>query len=99
MSTASDQYAGMDLLPQHAALLAASAIAGDVARGRGYRSITTRAELRRLGFSDSQCRVPALLVPVWDVTKDIALYQLRPDDPRIVNGKARKYETLLGARM
>ena len=77
-----------ELLPQHQALLRASSIAPEVALARGYRSVRTRAELRRLGFSDTQCRVPALLIPVWGVGGDILMYQIRPDAPRVVNGKA-----------
>ena len=87
------------LLPQHAALLRASAVSDEVATARGYRSVTEKAELRTLGFSQNQARVPALLLPIWDVTGRIALYQSRPDEPRQTNGKFIKYETLAGARM
>jgi hypothetical protein len=87
------------LLPQHAALLTASAISDAVAAARGYRSVTEKAELRNLGFSARQTHVPALLLPVWDVAGKIALYQARPDEPRVENGKTIKYETPLGARM
>jgi hypothetical protein len=55
------------LVPDHAALLAASAISDIIARARGYRSVTTKAELLELGFSAIQARVPALLIPVWGV--------------------------------
>lgn len=95
MSTAD----GPALLPQHAQLLADSAISPEVATARGYRSATTRAELRRLGFAEPQRRVPALLLPIYNVHGEIALYQLRPDTPRIRRGKPVKYETLAGARM
>jgi putative DNA primase/helicase len=93
-----------DLAPRHADLLRHSAIRRDVASARGYRTVTTRAELLRLGFSEAQARVPALLVPIWTVHGDIGLYQIRPDDPRIVKDKAGKakplkYETPKGARM
>ena len=87
------------LLPQHAALLTASAISAQVVHSRGYRSITVKAELTRLGFSDRQARVPALLLPVHGVTGEIALFQIRPDEPRIVDGKPIKYETPHGSRM
>jgi hypothetical protein len=90
----------MMLLPHHARLLAASAISGAVAEARGYRSVTTKAELTRLGFSGRQARVPALLVPVWGVTGEIALHQIRPDEPRFdQRGKTVKYETAAGSRM
>ncbi len=88
------------LLPQHAELLAASGISTEVATTRGYRSVATKAELRRFGFSERQTRVPALLIPAWNVHGEIATYQLRPDDPRIDDrGRAIKYETPRGSRM
>ena len=88
-----------ELLPQHQHLLTLSAITPEIVRTRGYRSVTTKAELLRLGFSARQCQVPALLIPVWDVTGAIGLYQSRPDGPRIERGKAVKYETPNGAHM
>lgn len=89
----------LQLLPQHVELLASSAISNRVSVDRGYRSVTTRAELIGLGFSERQARVPALLIPVWSVHGEIALYQVRPDEPRIAGGKPVKYETPRGARM
>jgi len=88
-----------DLLPQHLRLIEASAIGADVALARGYRSVLTKVELRRLGFGENQARVPALLIPIWGVSGEIVLYQTRPDEPRIVKGKAIKYETPAGVRM
>jgi hypothetical protein len=71
-----------------------------IALGRNYRSVMTKAELRRLGFTEGQCRVPALLLPVWSVVGEIANYQLRADVPRIdQRGKAVKYELPRGAQM
>ena len=65
---------------------------------RGYRSISSAAELRALGFSASQARVPALLVPLWDVTGVAAAWSLRPDHPRSTTaGKISKYEQPWGA--
>jgi hypothetical protein len=87
------------VLPQHAALLAASGISDAVAEARGYRSVTTKAELMRLGFSAPQRRVPALLIPVFGVSGEIATYQVRPDEPRIRGGKPVKYEIPAGSRM
>jgi hypothetical protein len=89
----------MTIAPHHAHLIAASGISDDVAAVRGYRTVTTKAKLRRLGFSDRQASVPALLLPVHSVTGDIPFFQIRPDQPRIVRGKALKYETPPGARM
>src|SRR3990172_5566869 len=48
-----------DLRPQHAALLTASAISDEVAKARGYRSVTVKAELTELGFSSTHARGPA----------------------------------------
>ena len=87
------------LLSQHAELITASAISADVVQARGYRSVSTKAELRELGFSEAQRRTPALLVPIWSVTGEIAAYQIRPDEPRIKNDKPLKYETPTGTRM
>lgn len=87
------------LSEQHAALVAASAINPEVAAARGYRTMTKKSELKELGFGDSQARVPALLIPIYNVVGEVALYQLRPDVPRIKDGKGLKYETPLKARM
>jgi hypothetical protein len=82
------------LLPQHLALITASGIKTELVEARGYRSVTNKAELRRLGFAASQLLVPTLLVPVWDVTGNIGTYQHRPDAPRLdARRKAIKYET------
>ncbi len=91
--------AGAGLLPQHLELIQGSTISPDVARARGYRSITLKADLGRAGFAPSQRIVPTLLIPVWDVRGELALYQHRPDSPRIRDGKPLKYETPAGASM
>lgn len=77
------------LLPQHEKLIHQSAIIPAVSEERGYRSVETRAELERLGFSNRQRRVPALLVPVRTVTGEVGTYQIRPDQPRIANSTLR----------
>ena len=74
---------GAHLLPHHAELLAASAIAPDVATARGYRSIERKADLERKGFSPAQRNVPGLLIPVYSVQGELATYQYRPDEPRV----------------
>lgn len=89
----------MNLLPHHATLIEASVISDEVAATRGYRTINNKAELKRLGFGDAQRQVPALLIPIWSVTGEIATYQIRPDLPRIKSGKPLKYETPAGTRM
>ena len=39
-------------------------------------------ELQRLGLSRAQARAPALLIPIYDVSGDLAFNQIRPDTPR-----------------
>src|SRR5262245_38461247 len=73
-------------LPQHASLIEASGISPDVAAARGYRTVMKPSELRRLGFGENQARVPALLIPIYNVIGEVVLYQARPDDPRIKGG-------------
>ncbi len=87
------------LMPNHAALITASGISDEIARARGYRTVSTKAELKKLGFSEAQRRTPALLIPVRSVSGEIATYQIRPDDPRTKDSKPLKYETPAGARM
>ena len=86
--------------PEHRqALEQGSGISPEVISGRGYKTVTIRADLLRLGFSQHQVRVPTLLIPVWGVTGETVLYQARPDTPRIRDGKPIKYETPRGSRM
>ncbi len=98
-TTASNANSVPFLLPHHQAMLDASAIRADVATARGYRTVTAKVDVARLGFGTAQRNVPALLVPIWNAAGDIATYQLRPDSPRVLNGKAIKYETPGGSRM
>jgi Domain of unknown function (DUF3854) len=85
---------GLSIFPQHAALLKASAIDPEVARERGYVSADTKKQLERYGFASYQQRVPALIIPVHDVTGAVATGQLKPDRPRETKGgKTVKYET------
>lgn len=93
------EYSGLDLEPQHATMLRASAISPEVALARGYRTVRTKAEAERLGFSPAQRLVRALAVPVWQLGREVAFHQIRPDRPRMVDGKWVKYETPRGARM
>ena len=74
------------LSPQHLRMLREeSAIADEVILHRGYRTVADAALLRKLGFAPAQCRVPALLLPIWatDGGDDVAAaYMIRPDAPR-----------------
>lgn len=88
------------LLAHHAAILRASCIDPQAIVARGYRSVSVRADLKRLGFGDRQLLVPTLLIPIYSVTGEIVLYQHRPDTPRMSDrAKPIKYETPKGARM
>src|SRR5215204_2164889 len=88
------------LSPAHGRMLfEESGIGARVAIKRGYRTVTSKAELERLGFGRYQRSVPALLIPIYSPTGEVVLYQSRPDEPRIKNGKPVKYETPGGARM
>jgi hypothetical protein len=77
-----------------------SAISDTIIEQRGYWTATKKTELKDLGFSDAQCRVPALVIPVHSVTGEIVLHQIRPDEPRAdKDGKQVKYDTPHKARM
>lgn len=91
----------MDLSDDHKMmLLEESSIKPEVVEARGYRTVETKAELRRRGFSGTQCNVPGLLIPVYGPHGQIVTYQYRPDLPRIgKEGKPIKYETPSGSRM
>ena len=77
--------------PRHwDSLVQSSGVNPQVVLARGYKTVTTREELRALGFSSEQCRaVPGLLLPVHapDGTRPFSVY--RPDRPRIKQGKHR----------
>ncbi len=95
-----DAVVKSQLSPEHEAmLLKESGISRGLAEERGYRTVTTKVELGRLGFGSFQRNVPALLIPIYDPTGEIVLYQARPNTPRIKNGKPVKYETPGGERM
>ena len=87
------------LLPQHQRLIDASGIGHIVAVARGYRSVTKATELKQLGFTRTQSRVPSLLVPIYDVHGTLAGHQIRPDSPRSIDGRVVKYETPKGSRL
>jgi hypothetical protein len=78
------------LLPQHAELLQQSGISEEVQKSRAYRSVENADELTV--FGRGQRRVPALLIPMYDLDGDVVLHQLRPDHPRTLNGKPANYE-------
>jgi hypothetical protein len=75
-------------------LLEESGISPTVVAERGYYSAKTKKELAKLGFSERQRRVPALVVPMYSPAGELVTHQIRPDSPRENNaGKPVKYET------
>src|SRR5687767_14556055 len=71
----------------HLDSLNASAITHEAIGARGYKTINDENELRILGFSAGQCRVPGLLLPVWTTDGQIGTYVYRPDNPRVVENR------------
>jgi hypothetical protein len=76
-----------------------SGITPEVIAARGYRTVTKKAELAKLGFSMAQRLPPALVLPIYNPYGEIVLYQARPDTPRVRDGKPLKYETPAKAHM
>jgi hypothetical protein len=87
------------LAPHHREMLRASGISDAVIADRDAFTATKKVELAELGFAPSQQLVPSLVLPVRAPSGDVALYQARPDQPRMRDGKVVKYETPAGARM
>jgi hypothetical protein len=88
----------MTLLPQHRELIEASGINEGIAAQRGYFSVSEPKELAGM-FGPSQRLAPGLVIPVLDVLGERVFYQLRPDNPRVKNGRILKYESPAGAGM
>ena len=92
-----------ELHPDHALLLMESGISPEVAAARQYETVTTKARLKALGFSQIQQNLcplgaPALLIPIHDMRGGIVNYELRPAKPRLGGkGKPRKYEKPRGS--
>jgi hypothetical protein len=87
-----DYTANLGLEQRHYDMLKASAIADDVIRERGYRTIMEAKDLKALGFSESQLRAPGLLLPLHSTDGDIPLYIYRPDSPRVLEDKKHRNE-------
>jgi hypothetical protein len=96
-----DSDPDLDLAPRHRAELEqGSAIDPAIIAERGYRSLTA-ADLPALlpaAFEGAQRR-PGLLVPISSVHGTVGAWQIKPDQPRIINGKPVKYETARGASL
>ena len=80
------------LLPHHQTLLVESGVSTPIYIDRGYLSVTKPKELEGKFSSAQQRLVPALEIPLYDVYGELAYYQLRPDNPRVSEGRIRKYE-------
>jgi predicted P-loop ATPase len=78
------------LAPQHEAKLRSSCVHPSVAAERGYYSITDVNALRMLGFSKFTVP-PAIAIPMYDYA-GIQMTIVRPDAPRIKDGKPVKYD-------
>lgn len=90
---------GGSIFPQHAKLLAESAIGPDVAKARGYVSVDTKTRLAPIKIVKAGRNVPGLLIPIHGVDGTLKTYQYRPDSPRLdKDGKPVKYETPHGSR-
>lgn len=85
------------LLPQHAQYLIDRGITDEVAIERGYTSARTRAQLRDAGFPDRQQLVPALLIQLRSAQGQQSAYQIRPDRPRVFDGRIAKFELVAGS--
>jgi hypothetical protein len=77
-----------------------SGIAPEVIAERGYRSIPVDsgyATLKALDFPDFQAHPPGLLIPTWTTDGQQLLTVYRPDTPRVLQGKPRKYDQRQGS--
>jgi len=83
----------------HLEMLQASGLTTESIRSRGYFTAMKKVELASLGFSAQQQLTPALVIPVFGPQGEVVLYQARPDQPRMRNGKIVKYETPAKSRM
>jgi Domain of unknown function (DUF3854) len=94
-SSRSDPWQGLkleDLTPGHVELLKGRGIAPAVATARGVFTARKKIELERLGFNRKQCLTPALVIPVFGPTGQLVTHYMRPDSPRVIDGKVCKYE-------
>lgn len=68
-----------------------------VVEERGYETVTSRADL--LEFKKYQRRAPALKIPMYSTDGVTGSCQIRPNEPRVRDGKAIKYETAGGSEV
>jgi hypothetical protein len=91
----------MTLSPDHLEqLITRSGITEAIVKSTGCYTATTTRQLAVLTFRDYQQRVPALVMPVYDVHGNVALHQIRHDHPRVNKRKKPvKYETPADAKL
>jgi len=86
--------APVSLAPAHRhELEVGSGIAPDVIQERGYRTVA--ADGLPSQFPDYQ-RKDGLLIPIHSIWGDVGSLQVKPDKPRLRDGKPVKYETIPG---
>src|SRR5215218_6124953 len=85
IETAADHHTALEERLDHPdhrrQLVEESGIAPRVILDRGYRTVKTKAELERLGFSRPQQVAPALAIPMYGPTGERVTHQIRPDNP------------------
>lgn len=86
------------LADHHRRMLSESGLNEEIVSERGYFTATAKTELDALGFPESQQLVPSLVVPLHTVDGLLGGYQIRPDQPRLRDGKSVKYETKSGQK-
>lgn len=87
-----------ELLQKHYNHLIGSAIAPEVIRELGYRSILGKKELGDLGFPRAQQRCLGVLISLHSVDGNIVSYQYKPDNPRTgAKGRKIKYANPIGS--
>lgn len=93
-----ERYRQQDLIDRHIYALIARGVASEIAAARGVFTARTKQQLADLGFSLSQRQAPALVIPLFNTVGDLATYMIRPDKPRVRDGKTLKYELPRGSQ-
>jgi hypothetical protein len=73
----------------------ASGISDEIAERRGVRRVSAD-EAKALGFADYQAR-EGIYFPLYGTDGRNGTGQLKPDEPRVQDGKPVKYETVAGS--
>ena len=98
--TVSNLLTGSALKSEFLRMLRESAINDDVILARGYKVVAVASRAKQMGFSEKQCRVPALAIPLWNIVGDTPFSLLRPKQARLNGeGKPVKYEMPQGAKV